>query len=275
MVLCYIRTSSDKHRLDKQLTEIQATVQKEHPNLPFANLRICNEGVKSGVSLDPQSNNAFFSLLSSIQSCKKNQPIELFIYDISRLVRNEKTKKVMVDLLSKRRLSIFCLYIGDKKTLTCFNNRNLKTFQKLCTNSITEGQMKRDRNKRKSSKDFKGGRSNFGYIKEYEKNNKMKEPIVRFIINPKEAELIRLVFHFYHQGLNSTEILKEMAKHGHHLNRKNNPYSVRTIQTILSHKDIYLGYAKVKNQKLASSKSYHQEYDILGAPPKETIQFLN
>jgi len=64
MVLCYIRTSSDKHRLDKQLTEIQATVQKEHPNLPFANLRICNEGVKSGVSLDPQSNNAFFSLLS-------------------------------------------------------------------------------------------------------------------------------------------------------------------------------------------------------------------
>ena len=138
----------------------------------------------------------------------------IYVWEVSRLARNELAFYQMKDLIMKNKIQFIC-NVPQIKLLD--DNGEVNHGQEVILNllvtlakqemEIKEKRFKKGRKRRAEEGKWSGGKLSYGYTVDQERDKLI-------VINPEEAENVREVYNLYEQGMSQLDISVELRNRG-------------------------------------------------------------
>ena len=174
-------------------------------------------------------------LQKMISAIEAGEVEAVVIYKLDRLSRKQKdTMTLIEDVLLKHDVALVSLN-ETLDTSTPWGRAMigiLSSFNQMESENIQE-RTRMGREAKAAQGGYSGGKPPYGY----------KPVDGKLVINPEEADIVRLVFSMRKQGYTLQAIADELNYRGCK-SRKGNPFLTSAVQSILAREDVYRGYYK-------------------------------
>jgi len=228
----YTRVSSEIQTEGSSLDTQKQVGIKQSETLGFS-YRVWDEGGESSKHENLHNREVLNELLIQVD---KGKVKHLFVYDLSRLSRNDTVSFMVKSKLVKNGV---VLYTSNGKY--DFNNHTDKLmYNILSTFNEYENQLRRDKSVRgkingMKKGHWKGGDINFGY----------KLVDKKLQINKEESVHIKKLFQMYEKGKSTKDLQNYLLSEGLKTRRNNSVFPLQSITNILKN-TIYIGYKDMR-----------------------------
>lgn len=211
--IIWVRSSTTKQECESQRAELIKTATSEPYNFKESDLIFIGKVGASAIKLNSVYQKEVDQLLEAID----NEPnlSHLFVWEVSRLARNEKAFYLMKDKILEKKIQLIC---NVPKIKLLEDNGEVNQGMEITLNllvtlakqemDIKKKRFARGRERKAKEGKFAGGRIPFGYRAYPEKDN--------FIdTDEKEMEIVKLIYDLYEEGYSQPKIAIELRERGY------------------------------------------------------------
>ena len=223
--IIWVRSSTTKQECESQREELIKTATSEPYKFKKSDLIEIGKVGASAIKMNKVYQQEVNQLLDAIHNVQDLSTI--FVWETSRLARNEKAFYAMKDEIIKNKIQLIC-NVPQIKLLNDNGevNEGMEiTLNLLVTLAKQEMDIKKKRfarGKKQKAKEgkFSGGRIPFGYRAYPEKDN--------FIdVDEKEAEIVKMIYDMYEEGYSQPRIAVELYERGYKNPRYKEPHIIQ------------------------------------------------
>lgn len=209
--IIWCRVSTDKQELESQKADL--IVKAKADGFKEEDLIVIGEKGASAIKMNELYQKEVDQLLDTIK--KVPDVSTIYVWEVSRLARNESAFYKMKDEISKSHIQLIC-FVPPFKLLDPdgqINKGSELTLSILVTVAKQEMDMKfqrfhRGKKRLANEGKYNGGNIPFGYKVDKEHDNKI-------VIDEKDADVVREVFDLYESGVSQPKLAKEYYRRGY------------------------------------------------------------
>lgn len=220
-----VRVSTERQNLDRQEQELYDLAVKDG----YSNDNIiCIAEKESGIKLDESERNGLNRMKEAIE--QDNDINCVYVWEISRIARRKKILFSILEYLTKRQIQLIIKepsikLLNDDRSINEGSETIFTLFAQLSESEMRNKQARFKRGKERNALigKYGGGIIKYGYTLDENKN---------YIINEKEADIVRRIFNMYvYDDKSQEKISKELKELGLAENKRQKNFVTKTLNS--------------------------------------------